>query len=73
MPPVSIKLPAWMKNGIAAKGNLLMEENILFTDTNTLTFPMQIPKTAASPINTATEMVSAKHSTIVVSKTVDIT
>lgn len=39
MPPVSIKLPARMKNGIAASGNLLIEENIFFTDTNMLTLP----------------------------------
>ena len=50
-----------------------MEENISFTDTNMLTFPMSMLKTAASLIDTATEKVSAKHSTIVASITVDTT
>ena len=36
MPPVSIKLPAKMKNGIAANGNLLMLENISFTEISML-------------------------------------
>jgi hypothetical protein len=31
MPPVSIRLPARMKNGMAASGNLLIEANISFT------------------------------------------
>ena len=36
MPPVSIRLPARMKNGMAASGNLLMEENISFTEISML-------------------------------------
>ena len=38
MPPVSIRLPARMKNGMAASGNLLMLENISFTEISMLAF-----------------------------------
>jgi hypothetical protein len=36
MPPVSIRLPARMKNGMAASGNLLMELNISLTEMSML-------------------------------------
>src|SRR5574343_876955 len=65
MPPVSIRLPARMKNGMAARGNLLIEENIYLTEMSMLALPIWIPTIADSPIDTATEMVSAKHSTMV--------
>ena len=67
MPPVSIRLPARMKNGIAASGNLLIEENISLTATSMLRLLTWMPTKAARPIETATEMVSAKHITIVTS------
>ena len=70
MPPVSMMLPASMKKGMAASGNLLMEENISFTEINILTLLIWIPRMAASPMETATEMVRAKHSTMVSSMAV---
>src|SRR5512133_3033182 len=66
MPPVSIRLPARMKNGIAASGNLLIELNISLTEMSIGAWVTWMPRTADRPIETATEMVSAKHSTIVV-------
>src|SRR5574343_1760083 len=63
MPPVSIRLPARMKNGMAARGNLLIEENISLTEMSMLGLAIWMPTIADSPIDTATEMVSAKHST----------
>ncbi len=65
MPPDSIRLPARMKNGIAASGNLLMAPNISLTIASRLRFACQAPTRLARPIDTATEMLSAKHSTIV--------
>ena len=65
MPPVSIRLPARMKNGIAASGNLLIELNISLTEMSMLMFEIWMPARADRPIDTATETVSAKHSTIV--------
>ena len=65
MPPVSIMLPARMKNGIAASGNLLIELNISFTEISMLALLACMPSTAARPIDTATEIDSAKHSAIV--------
>ncbi len=65
MPPVSIRLPARMKNGMAASGNLLIEPNISLTEMSMLALDAWIPRMDARPMDTATEMVSAKHSTIV--------
>src|SRR5215207_8475554 len=65
MPPVSIRLPARMKKGIAASGNLLIEENISFTEISMLALDAWMPKMEASPMDTATETVSAKHNTMV--------
>src|SRR6188768_4231707 len=65
MPPVSIRLPARMKKGIAASGNLLMEENISLTEISMLALEAWMPKMDARPMDTATETVSAKHSTMV--------
>ena len=65
MPPDSIRLPARMKNGIAASGNLLIAPNISLTIASRLRFACQAPTRLARPIDTATEMLSAKHSTIV--------
>jgi hypothetical protein len=67
MPPVSIKLPARIKNGIAANGNLFNELNISLTEMSILTLPICIPRIAAKPIETATDTVSRKHSNIVIS------
>src|SRR5262245_32534750 len=61
MPPVSIRLPARMKNGIAANGKRLMEEYISLTINNMLTLEMYVPSSEAMPIDTATEIDSAKH------------
>src|SRR6478735_1965573 len=65
MPPVSIRLPARMKKGMAASGNLLIEENISLTEISMLALDAWMPKTDARPMDTATETVSAKHSTMV--------
>ena len=65
MPPDSIRLPARMKKGIAASGNLLIAENISFTIASKFRFACDAPTRLASPIDTATEMLSAKHSIIV--------
>jgi hypothetical protein len=65
MPPVSIRLPARMKNGMAASGNLLMELNISLTEINMCALDAWMPRIAARPMDTATEIVSAKHSTMV--------
>jgi hypothetical protein len=65
MPPVSIRLPARMKNGIAASGNLLIELNISLTEISMLTLATWMPRIDARPMDTATETDSAKHSTIV--------
>ena len=69
IPPVSIRLPARMKNGIAANGNLLMALNISLTEISMLALLIWMPTTEARPMETATEMVSAKHRTMVVSMT----
>jgi hypothetical protein len=65
MPPVSIRLPAKMKNGMAASGNLLRELNISFTEMSMLALAIWMPTIADKPIETATDTVSAKHSSIV--------
>ena len=54
-----------MKNGIAASGNLLIAPNISLTIASRLRFACQAPTRLASPIDTATETLSAKHSIIV--------
>ena len=69
MPPVSMMLPARMKNGMAASGNLLMALNISFTEISMFALLTWMPTMEARPIDTATEMVSAKHSTMVMSMT----
>ena len=66
MPPVSIRLPARMKKGMAASGNLLMALNISFTEISMLALVAWMPRMDASPMETATEMVRAKHTTMVV-------
>ena len=38
MPPVSMMLPARMKKGMAASGNLLIDENSSFTEISMFTF-----------------------------------
>ena len=67
MPPVSIRLPARMKKGIAASGNLLIELNISLTEMSMLALASWMPRMADRPMETATETVSAKHSNIVTS------
>src|SRR5438552_13663572 len=65
MPPDSLRLPSRMKNGIAASGNLLIAPNISLTIASRLNLACQAPTRLARPIDTATEMLSAKHSIIV--------
>src|SRR5512133_3052985 len=60
MPPVSIRLPARMKNGMAARGNLLMELNISLTEMSMLALAAWMPRIDARPIDTATDTVRAK-------------
>src|SRR6476660_335879 len=67
MPPVSIRLPARMKKGMAASGNLLIELNISLTEMSMLALLAWMPRMADRPMETATETLSAKHSTIVAS------
>jgi hypothetical protein len=69
MPPVSMMLPARMKKGMAASGNLFIELNISLTEMSMLALPIWMPTMADKPMDTATEMVSAKHSTMVQSMT----
>jgi hypothetical protein len=65
IPPDSIRLPARMKKGIAASGNLLIDENISFTTARKLRSAWYAPTRLAMPIDTATEIDSANASTIV--------
>ena len=67
MPPVSIRLPARMKKGMAASGNLLMALNISFTEMSMFALARWMPRMDDRPIDTATETLSAKHSSIVTS------
>src|SRR5450830_188069 len=69
MPPVSMMLPARIKNGMAANGNLLMALNISFTEINMWALDAWMPRIEASPMDTATETVRAKHSTMVLNMT----
>src|SRR5215216_7248832 len=57
MPPVSIRLPARMKKGMAASGNLLIALNISLTEISMLAFDAWMPMREARPIETATETV----------------
>jgi len=50
---------------MAASGNLLIESNISLTEISMWAFDTLMPMMADRPIETATETVSAKHSTIV--------
>ncbi len=62
-----------MKNGIAAKGNLSMAENIsLGTRISLLLSYSARPRTAEPPMDTAIEMLMAKHSSIVISRVRDM-
>ena len=63
--PVSIQLPASMKDGMAASRNLLMFENISRTEISLLALPTCLRNIEAKPICTATDTVSAKHITVV--------
>jgi hypothetical protein len=73
MPPVSIRLPARMKKGMAARGNLSMAENISLGTRMSLPLSNSVsPRTAAPPIETAIEMLKAKHSSIVINKVRDM-
>ena len=65
MPPDSIRLPARMKNGIAASGNLLIAENISLTTARKLRSAWYAPMRLAMPMATATEIDSANATTIV--------
>ncbi len=73
MPPVSIRLPARMKNGIAASGNRSIAENISFgIASHGRSVKPAMPTQAAKPIATATEMLKAKHSSIVTRSAIDM-
>ena len=73
MPPVSIRLPARMKKGTAASGNLSIAVNISLGTVISLSGSVTaVPAMLASPMDTATETLSAKHSSIVTSIVTDI-
>lgn len=50
---------------MAASGNLLMAPNISLTEMSMFALEAWMPRMDAKPMDTATETVSAKHSTIV--------
>ncbi|MDT4834258.1 hypothetical protein FQZ97_678920 [compost metagenome] len=69
MPPVSMRLPARMKKGMAASGNLSMAENIsLGTRMSWLLSKIARPRMAEPPMATAMEMLKAKHTSMVTSR-----
>src|SRR6476661_803238 len=72
MPPVSIRLPARMKKGIAARGNLLIELKISFATSSMLALATEIPTMLARPIDTAIDTEKAKQTIIVTSMVVDM-
>src|SRR3546814_7174106 len=72
MPPASIRLPARMKKGMAASGNLLMELKISFTATSIFASATTMPTTLASPMDTAMETEIAKQAIMVISMAVVI-
>src|SRR5512144_1474607 len=73
MPPVSIRFPARMKNGIAASGNLSIAVNISFgIASHGKSVKPAMPTHAAKPIATATETLKAKHSSIVTRSAIDM-
>src|SRR4051812_43733893 len=72
MPPVSIMLPARIKKGIAASGNLLIELKISFASSSMLALAMEMPAMLANPIDTAIDIEKAKHTSIVTSMVVDM-
>src|SRR5690606_36092433 len=62
----SIRLPARMKNGTAASGNLSIAVNISFGTVTSLSGSViTIPTMLSTPIETATDRLSTKHSNIV--------
>src|SRR5512134_152355 len=62
MPPTSIRLPARMKKGMAARGNLSMAEKISFGTTSRGAAPDNwMPTTLEKPMETAMEMLMAKQ------------
>ena len=73
MPPFSIKLPARIKKGIAASGNLSMALNIsLGAMINRLLSNTAKPRTAAPPMDTAIDTLSAKPSNMVIRRVIGI-
>jgi hypothetical protein len=73
IPPVSIRLPARMKKGIAARGNLSSALNISFGNRIIRSgSEMRSPTDAARPMETATETLNAKQTSIVISMVRDI-
>jgi hypothetical protein len=73
MPPVSMRLPARMKNGIASSGNLSIALNIsLGTKISLLLSNSARPSTAEPPMEMAIEMLKAKHSSMVIRRVSDI-
>jgi hypothetical protein len=73
IPPVSITLPARMKKGMAASGNLSSALNISF-GSRTIRPGSEIarPMEAARPMETATETLNAKQTNIVTSMVRDM-
>ncbi len=66
MPPVSMRLPARMKKGMAASGNLSMAVNIsLGASTRCSGSNRAMPSMPAPPMDTAIEMLRAKPSIMV--------
>src|SRR5690606_29547842 len=73
IPPVSIRLPARMKKGMAASGNLSSALNISFGNRIIRSgSEMTRPIDAARPIETATETLNAKQISIVISMVTDM-
>src|SRR5574343_135249 len=65
MPPVSMRLPARMKNGMAARGNLSMAVNIsLGTRMSLLLSNSERPRMAEPPMEMAMETLKAKPSSM---------
>ena len=73
IPPVSMRLPARMKKGMAASGNLSMAVNIsLGASTRRSGSNSAMPSMPAPPMDTAIEMLRAKPSIMVTRRVSDM-
>src|SRR3546814_17722160 len=70
MPPASIRLPARMKKGIAASGNLLLELKIRFTAPSIFASATPMPHTLVSPMEPEMETEIAKQRNLVLRQAV---